>query len=59
MGIDGANLSVKDYFAQNPGRETEFCTLTYNGMGIYESTSEQMAGFTDSAVSHASTHSVT
>ena len=34
MGIDSANLSVKDYFAQNPGRETEFCTLTYNGMGI-------------------------
>ena len=33
MGIDSTNLSVKDYFAQNPGRETEFCTLTYNGMG--------------------------
>ena len=28
MGIDSTNLSVKDYFAQNPGRETEFCTLT-------------------------------
>ena len=50
MGIDSANLSVKDYFAQNPGRETEFCTLTYNGMGIYESTSEQMA---DEAVTYA------
>ena len=50
MGIDSANLSVKDYFAQNPGRETEFCTLTYNGMGIYESTSEQMA---DEAVAYA------
>ena len=48
MGIDSANLSVKDYFAQNPGRETEFCTLTYNG--IYESTSEQMA---DEAVAYA------
>ena len=50
MGIDSTNLSVKDYFAQNPGRETEFCTLTYNGMGIYESTSEQMA---DEAVAYA------
>ena len=50
MGIDSTNLSVKDYFAQNPGRETEFCTLTYNGMGIYESTSEQMA---DEAVTYA------
>ncbi len=44
MGIDSTNLSVKDYFAQNPGRETEFCTLTYNGMGIYESTSERRRG---------------
>lgn len=50
MGIDSTNLSVKDYFVQNPGRETEFCTLTYNGMGIYESTSEQMA---DEAVAYA------
>ena len=50
MGIDSAHLSVKDYFAQTPGREPEFCTLTCSGMGIYESTSEQMA---DEAVAYA------
>ena len=44
MGIDSANLSINDFFAQYPDRKTEFCTLTYEGMGIYESASEQMAG---------------
>lgn len=55
MGIDSSNLSVKDFFAQNPGRETEFCTLTYEGMGIHASTSEQMAG---EAVAYAAENGV-
>lgn len=50
MGIDAANLSLNDFFAQNPGREREFCSLTYTGMGIYESTSEQLA---DEAIAYA------
>ena len=50
MGIDSTGLSVKDFFAQYPDRKTEFCTLTYEGMGIYESTSEQLA---DEAVAYA------
>ena len=55
MGIDSSILSVKDFFAQNPGRETEFCTLTYEGMGIHASTSEQMAG---EAVAYAAENGV-
>ena len=55
MGIDSSNLSVKDFFAQNPGHETEFCTLTYEGMGIHASTSEQMAG---EAVAYAAENGV-
>lgn len=43
MGMDSNNLSVNDYFLQNPGKEEEFCVLTYNAMGLHESTSEQLA----------------
>jgi len=43
MGLDAMTLSTADFFAQNPGREKEFCTLTYKAMGIYDATSEQMA----------------
>ena len=44
MGLDAMTLSSTDFFTQNPGREKEFCTLTYTSMGIYDATSEQMAG---------------
>ena len=50
MGLDAMTLSTADFFAQNPGREKEFCTLTYKNMGIFDATSEQMA---DEAVSLA------
>ena len=62
MGIEDTTLSTADYFAQNPGRETEFCTMIYQKMGIFDATSEQMAaeamamirengtGITDAAV---------
>ena len=43
MGLDAMTLSTSDFFAQNPGREKEFCTLTYKNMGIFDATSEQMA----------------
>ena len=43
MGITETSLSTADYFAQNPGRETEFCTMIYQKMGIFDATSEQMA----------------
>ena len=43
MGIEQTSLSTADYFAQNPGRETEFCTMIYQKMGIFDATSEQMA----------------
>lgn len=43
MGIEDTALSTADYFAQNPGRETEFCTMIYQKMGIFDATSEQMA----------------
>lgn len=43
MGMDSSSLSVNDYFIQNPGKEDEFCVLTYNAMGLHESTSEQLA----------------
>ena len=43
MGMDNENLSVSDYFTQNPGKEEEYCVLTYEKMGIHPSTSEQMA----------------
>ena len=43
MGLDAMTLSTADFFAQNPGREKEFCTLTYKNMGIFDATSEQMA----------------
>ena len=43
MGIEETNLSTSDYFALNPGRETEFCTMIYQKMGIFDATSEQMA----------------
>ena len=55
LGIDSTNLSVSDFFAQNPGREKEFCTLTYKGMGIFDATSEQMAG---EAVTYAKENNV-
>ncbi len=44
MGMDSTTLSVADYFSQNPGKEEEFCVLTYKAMGLHESTSEQLAG---------------
>ncbi|MBR6115812.1 MAG: CvpA family protein [Oscillospiraceae bacterium] len=50
MGLDAVNLSTADFFAQNPGREKEFCVLTYRSMGIFDATSEQMA---DEAVAYA------
>ena len=50
MGIEQTSLSTADYFAQNPGRETEFCTMIYQKMGIFDATSEQMAA---EAVSYA------
>ena len=50
MGLDAMTLSTADFFAQNPGREKEFCTLTYKNMGIFDATSEQMA---DEAVAYA------
>ena len=43
MGMDDANLSVSDYFSQNPGKEEKYCLLTYEYMGIHPSTSEQLA----------------
>lgn len=43
MGMDSNKLSVSDYFSQNPGKEEEFCVLTYQNMGIHEATSEQLA----------------
>ena len=43
MGITDTALSTADYFAQNPGRELEFCTMIYQKMGIFDATSEQMA----------------
>lgn len=43
MGMDDLNLSVGDYFSQNPGKEEKYCVLTYEFMGIHPSTSEQMA----------------
>ena len=43
MGLDAMTLSTTDFFAQNPGREKEFCTLTYSNMGIFDATCEQMA----------------
>ena len=43
MGMDSNKLSVSDYFSQNPGKEEEFCVLTYESMGIHEATSEQLA----------------
>ena len=43
MGMDAGNLSRADFFAQNPGREKEFCTLIYQNLGIYDATSEQLA----------------
>ena len=43
MGMDDANLSVSDYFSQNPGKEEKYCVMTYQYMGIHPSTSEQMA----------------
>ena len=55
LGIDSTNLSISDFFTQNPGREKEFCTLTYKGMGIYDATSEQMA---DEAVAYAKENNV-
>jgi Colicin V production protein. len=50
MGLDAMTLSTADFFAQNPGREKEFCTLTYQNMGIFDATSEQLA---EEAVSYA------
>ena len=44
MGMDSSSTSVADYFTQNPGKEEEFCVLTYKAMGLHESTSEQLAG---------------
>ena len=44
MGIEDTALSTADYFALNPGRETEFCTMIYQKMGIFDATSEQLAG---------------
>ena len=43
MGMDAGNLSRTDFFARNPGREKEFCVLVYQGMGIYDATSEQLS----------------
>lgn len=53
MGIDSTNLSVNDFLASNPGREEQFCTLIYENMGIYETTSEQLA---KEAVAYSSGH---
>ena len=50
MGLDAMTLSTADFFAQNPGREKEFCTLTYKNMGIFDATSEQLS---DEAVAYA------
>ena len=55
MGIEETSLSTADYFAQNPGRETEFCTTIYQKMGIFDATSEQMAA---EAVSYAKENNV-
>ena len=43
LSLSPMTLSTTDFFAQNPGREKEFCTLTYTSMGIYDATAEQMA----------------
>ena len=50
MGMENENLSVNDYFSQNPGKEEEFCYLTYVGMGLHDATSEQL---TEEALSRA------
>ena len=41
--MGATDLSISDFFAQNPGRETEFCTMIYEEVGIFDATSEQMA----------------
>ncbi len=43
MGMDAGNFSQTDFFAQNPGREKEYCMLIYQGMGIFDATSEQLS----------------
>ena len=53
LGMDDTQLSVTDYLAQNPGKQTEFCTMIYDGMGIYEPTGEQLAA---EATEYAATH---
>ena len=55
IGLGDTTLSTTDYFAQNPGRETEFCTMVYQKMGIFDATSEQMAS---EAVAFAKENSV-
>lgn len=48
--MGASDLSLNDYFAQSPGRETEFCTMIYEEIGIFDATSEQMA---EEAVAYA------
>ena len=55
MGMDSNKLSVSDDFSQNPGKEEEFCVLTYKSMGIHEATSEQLA---EEAMAYARTNGV-
>jgi len=43
MGMTDTGLSTKDFMAQNSGKELEYCIRIYNGMGIYETTGEQLA----------------
>lgn len=49
------DLSLSDYFEQNPGRKGEFCTAVYEELGIYDATSEQMS---DEAVAYAEENDV-
>ena len=48
--MGATELSISDFFAQNPGRETEFGVMTYEEIGIFDATSEQMA---EEAVAYA------
>lgn len=43
MGMTDSGLSTKDFMAQNPDRELEYCTRIYDSMGLYETTCDQLA----------------
>lgn len=53
--MGATDLSLTDFFTQNPGRRGEFCTMIYEEMGIFDATSEQMS---DEAVTYAEENDV-